>query len=217
MKRLMTFTVVLISILFMSSCVSMNYEETNYTINTYQVYRYDHFASEKECDRISRFGLFVRDGDDDYLTDKDFGECMSTLFIKENGDYHNLSQALTLELFEIDDILEIEWDFDVYHTHALLDYTEVDYFIFRTNVDELYDDSENIERVLEISESIYQSFIIGYLPDSLTEIGFIDVYYDEMLVGTLEVSEQGIYDPFTGAFQESYTSELFGLFQSVMN
>lgn len=217
MKRFISFIMILFSVFILSSCSSMNYEETNYKIGSYDVFRYDHFSSERVCDRISRFGLFVRDGEEDYLTDKDFGECMNTLFVKEKGDYYNLSQALTLELFVIEDVLEVEWDFAVYPTHTLLDYTEVDYFVFRTSVSEVYEDADNIERVLEISESIYQSFIIGYYPDTLTSIGYIDVFHNETLIVTLEVYEQGIFDSLTTAFQESYTSELFGLFQSVMN
>jgi len=217
MKRFIVFILTFFAIGILSSCSSIHYQTTKYTIQGYQVYLYDHRFSDKVCDRISQFGLFVRDGEDDYVTKEDFGECINTLFIKDNSIYYNLSEAVQLDFFTIDDILGVEWDFDVYDTHDLLDYTAVDYFIFKTDVSEKYDDSDSIERVLDISESVYQKFIIGYRPETMNLLGYIEVFHDETLIVTLEVYEQGIYDPFTDGFQESNVSELQGLFQSVVN
>ena len=105
----------------------------------------------------------------------------------------------------------------MYETHDLLNYTDVDYFVLKTDVSEIYDDTDSIERVLDISESVYQKFIIGYRPETMSLLGYIEVFHDETLIVTLEVYEQGIYDPFTDGFQESNVSELQGLFQSVVN
>jgi hypothetical protein len=170
------------------------------------------------CDRISAFGLFVRDGESDYVTDKDFGECKNTLYVKQDGTFYNLSEALELDMFTIEQVLSTDWNFTVYETHSLLYYIDVESLIFSNYTEsETYNDMENIERVLEISESIYQRFIIDYLPQNLSPIGEISVLKDGDIIVVLEVYEQGIYDPFTNAFQESYASELFGLFSSIIN
>lgn len=217
MKKIFSFILVLTSIFVLSSCSGLHYIETEYTIDDYSVYQYDHKFSQTECDKISKFGLFVRDGDDDYVTAKDFGECLSTLFVRSNGDYLNLSNAIDFDLFSIEAVLEVDWDFKVYETHPLLEYTEVDYFVFHKGEDsQTYDDSDNITRVLEISESIYQRFIIEYYPKLTLSLGTIDVYYDTSLVATLIVYEEGIYDPTTDAFQEMHSSELYGLYLSIM-
>lgn len=217
MKRFIAFGFTLLLVAVLTSCAGIHYQTTNYTINGFDIYRYDHRTSEVSCDRISQFGLFVRDGDDDYVTNEDFGECMNTLFIKEDGTYYNLTEAVSLSLFTIDDVLDVDWDFDVYDTHNLLEYTEVDYFIFKTSVSETYDDTDSIERVLNISESVYQKYIIGYNPTSMDIIGEIEVYHNDLLIVTLVVYDQGIFDPSTEGFQESYSSELHGLFTSVMD
>lgn len=217
MKRFVTFVFALLILGVLASCSGIHYKATNYMINGFNVYRYDHRTSEVSCDRISQFGLFVRDGDDDYVTNEDFGECLNTLFVKEGGTYYNLTEAVSLSLFTLDEVLDVDWDFDVYDTHNLLDYTEVDYFIFKTSVSEIYDDTDSIERVLNISESVYQKYIIGYSPSSMDSLGEIEVYHDDLLMVTLVVYEQGIFDPTTEGFQESYSSELHGLFKSIVN
>lgn len=217
MKRFIIFVLFIALTTVLTSCSSMHYRKTNYMINNLDVYRYDHRTSEINCDRISVFGLFVRDGDYDYVTDKDFGECLNTLFVKDGGIFHNLSEGVILELFTIEDVLEVDWDFDVFATHDLLDYTQVDSFIFTTTESEIFDDKDVIDRALGISESVYQKFIVGYSPSSLELVGYIEVYFDESLIVTLVVYEEGIYDPLTEGFQERYTSELYGLFESVMN
>lgn len=217
MKRLGTLVLLFSIVSILTSCTGIHYRETNYTLNGLEVYRYDHRTSEIECDRISSFGLFVRDGDNDYVTNKDFGECMNTLFVKDGGLYHNLSEGLVLGLYTIEDVLEVDWDFDVYATHELLHYTEVDSFVFVTSESETYDDADGIQRVLDISGSVYQKFIVGYSPTSMQSIGEIQVYFEETLIVTLIVYEEGIYDPLTEGFQERHSSELQGLFESVVN
>jgi len=204
--------------ILLTACVGMHYQETEYVINGYQVYLYDHRTSEVSCDRISPFGLFVREEENDYVTDKDFGECKNTLYVKKNGTFYNLSEAIELDFFTIEEVLSIDWKFAIYETHSLLYYTDVESFIFSNDSESItYTDVENIERVLGISESIYQKFIIDYLPANLTQIGEISVLNGEGTFVVLEVYEEGIYDPFTNAFQERYTSEIFGLYSSIIN
>ena len=217
MKRFITFGFALLFIGVLASCTSIHYKDTIYTINDFQVYRYDHRTSEVSCDRISAFGLFVRDGDDDYVTNNDFGECLNTLFIKDGGTYYNLTEALNLDLFTIADVLDVDWEFDVYETHVLLDYTDVDYLVFKATDAVTYDDADSIERVLNISESVYQKFLLGYSPSTMDLLGHIEVYHDEILIVTLDVYQQGIFDPTTDGFQESNSSELHGLFVSLVN
>ena len=171
------------------------------------------------CDRISMFGLFVRDGDTDYVTNQDFGECINTLFIKDSGTYLNLSEAVEQEVITLEQVLEVEWNFDVFATMPLLSHTTFDNMVFRTatsttTLEDIYgmDVEEEIERLLQFSESLYQIFIVNYYPESVNGIGFIDVYNDDVLILTLEVYDEGIYDPVADAFQEVYASELHGLF-----
>ena len=219
MKRIFTGVLVLLITFALASCVGIHYQETEYDINGYTVYRYDHRTSERECDRISVFGLFVRDGDIDYVTNVDFGECISTLFVKDGGTYLNLTEAVELEVISLQDVLDVNWDFDVFATMPLLSHTTFDNMVFRTattttTLEDIYgiDVEEEIDRILQFSESLYQRFIVDYFPETVNGIGFIDVYNDDVLVLTLEVYDEGIYDPVAEAFQEVYSSELHGLF-----
>ncbi len=52
------------------------------------------FGGSIECDRISRFGLFARDGEDDYVTDSDFGDCRFTYYVKDSGTVYSLTTDL---------------------------------------------------------------------------------------------------------------------------
>lgn len=224
MKRQFTLILIFLLVMILSSCSGIHYQNTDYTVNGYDVYKYDHRFSQMECDRISMFGLFVRDGDLDYVTNKDFGECQNTLYVKDGGNYYSLSEGVSNNLFTLDDVINVDWDFNVYETHDLLDYTEVDNFVFinsesTVNFGDFYMGNleTELERILSISESVYQKFIIDYTPDNLTAIGTIDVYFEGNVVASLTVYEEGIFDSSTNAFQESYTSELFGLYQAIMS
>lgn len=224
MKRLYSIFMVTSVVFLLSSCQGINYVDTEYEINGYQVYQYDRFASDIQCDRISRFGLFIRDGENDYVTDTDFGECVYTLFVKHGGNYLNLTEALTMNLFSIDDVLAIEWDFYVFETHALLYNITYDDMVFRDAnntviLSEYYEEEmeQELIRLNEISQSFYQLFIVDYYPSTTSSWGFIDVYQNDELLVTLEVFTEGIYDPATNAFQEEHSSELHGLYNSLMN
>jgi hypothetical protein len=217
MKRLLLLLLLISTVFTLSSCGALEYKEVGYTINGYQVYEYDMINGSIDCDRISKWNLFVRDGENDFLTDYDFIDCRNTYYVKSGSSVLSLTDGIEEGLFTLEEVLAVDWDFEVYETYNFLSDIDASYFEFETDHVVVYDDLDNINRIKDISQSFYQKFIVGYSPQSFTLIGTIRIYDDnDQLLQTLDVYDIGIYIQELNAYQEYMNSEIYGLFTSVM-
>jgi len=208
--------ILLATVLVLTSCTRTDYLKYDVTINGYELYEYDKFNETIMCDTLVPYELFMRDGDNSY-SGPQFTDCGHTLYVKDNGSFITLTEAIENDLFTAQDVLDIDWSFKVFETHRFVDYLALDYLVFTVEGQEdiLFDNNTELVRLLENADSFYQSFLIDYEPLMSNPIlGYIEVYSSSGLEVTLTVFECGIYDPLMESFQLVENSEVHAAFLS---
>jgi hypothetical protein len=211
------------SIFLLSACGGIDYNRTSYEVGGYRVYEYNLFGTDVECEASHPFRLFARDGEEDYVTDYDFIDCATTYFIREDGAYVNFNEALDEDYISMEDILAVEWPFELYQTEVFGDYLELDSDISMTfnfnGTSYQYNDLGDIEWLIENSDSVYQAFLIDYLPlastDDMNALGSIVIVKGTSVLAELIVFEEGIFNPASLGFQLKQNSTLYSVYEVI--
>lgn len=207
--------VTLLLVLSLSACGNKNYTILDYEINGYSVY--EKVESGVFCSRISQFGVFF-ESDDEYYLGPPFGNgCQDTLFVIDNNEYITLTMALERDVFTKEDILSVDWDFEIYENFPLNDYGDLTKLVFEyTNSETVeFDDPAELARLLENSDSVFQHMIIGYSYSNSSIKGSIKWYNNDELIVEFDVYEYGICDTELNAcVDDSGSNELYAVYQS---
>lgn len=213
-------SLIVVMLVFLTSCSGLSYKSYGKEIGSYSVFQYDAPFSQIECDRIAPFVVFYED-DGEYYLGRGFSECRDSLYIKHKGSYIDLSSAISKGLITKSDIDSVEWDFPILESHFLLDYLEVDYFVFRYESKELvFDDYQAIEELLEEENLPYELFVVDGVDIEISNydvLGYIDVFSNNQIEVTLTVTSEGLYDQHMNSFQYAYGSTLFSWFNNNAN
>ena len=110
-----------------------------------------------QCDRISAWDVFFTYEDDIYtVKNSGISSCNSTLYIREGFKYTSLTNALVDGVFELEDILDYDWDFNIYKANFPLNDIDIESIVMTDEVgineDYVIDDSNVI---LSIKEDMY--------------------------------------------------------------
>ena len=175
--------IILIGIaIFLSSC-SLNYKKYDASINGKQLYIFDEFNSDIQCVRISSWDVFFTFEEDIYIVkNSGINSCNSSLYIRDGFEYISLTNAVNEGFFEVEEILEYDWDFEIFKANFPLSDIDIER-IEMTNeigVNDLHIISDSIE-IQSIKDNMYfycSSFISGFEyteEDIISEITIYDI------------------------------------------
>jgi len=212
-KKISSFILLTILVFILSSC-SLDYPKYDGEINGYQLYRYEEFGTKLFCDRISPWGVFIKYDGEYYITQTNFGNCSSTLYIKESSKYLTLTQALEQEILEIDDVLNREWDFTIYETYDVIGNISIEKIEVsnETNDDDSYTitDLEHISQV-KMNWAFYELFVLEYDYRDEEVLGYVTIYDTVENVYHFEVRANGILYVEEDMFCEFYDTNFHQL------
>lgn len=164
------------------------------------------------CDMVSSVSLFVIVEEKEYAINTFFTSCSSQLYIRENGEYITLNQAISDGIITGESVLDYDWPFEYYEVHDLINDIVIDYIIIE-NKDRsesiTINDITIIQDIQNSSLYIYDKFLIGITVIDNVD-GFITLYDTNGDSYELEVTYNGIYFRELNSYQTS--SDLLWLF-----
>ena len=126
MKKVLLLLALLGVTISLSGC-SLDYKKYDAKINGKQIYLFDEFRTDVQCDRISAWDVFLTYESDIYIVkNSGISSCNSNLYIRDGFDYISLANSITEGIFELDDILDYEWEFDIYKANFPLNNIDIE-------------------------------------------------------------------------------------------
>ncbi len=195
MKKVIIFLILIGIAVLLSSC-SLNYKKYDAKINGEQLYVFDEFIGEVTCDKISAWDVIFTYEDEIYaVKNSGISSCNSTLYVKDGTNFISLTNALDSNIFELEDLLNYNWDFEIFKLYFPLNDIDIERIIM---TDELGLNEDYIITDLDIIQSIKNDmyfycsgFISGFEYDTKEIISYISIYDTEGNSYNFSLKESG--------------------------